>query len=119
MPVYGSYTGLVSNVYPSNWVHSWGLINNHTMTALQYVPKHIATAGTTVVAAAGNVTVHTVNFPKATVGTTIFASAANVVYGTFPIGSVGSLILDAVYPNGLSVGTTSALDFITVTTDTP
>ncbi len=89
------------------------------MSNLNYVPKFIAASGTTVVAAAGNVTVHTVNFPRATVGTTIFASAANVVYGTFPIGSIGSIVLDAVFPNGLSVGTTSSLDFVTVTTETP
>ncbi len=91
------------------------------MTALQYKLNSVnqAAGSTTTVAALGNVTVHTVNFPKATVGTTIFYSSALVAYNTFPIGSIGSMILDASYPNGLLVVTGSPLDFVTVTTDTP
>jgi hypothetical protein len=89
------------------------------MSTSQYVPKHIATSGTTIIAASGNITVHTVSFPKATVGTTVFSASDNTVYCTWPIGSIGSMILDSSYGKGLIVNTGSALDFITVTTDTP
>lgn len=89
------------------------------MTALQYKLNPINASGTTVIAAAGNITVHTVSFPRATVGTTIFSPATGAAYQTFPIGSIGCMILDAAYPSGLSVFSGSAQDFITVTTDTP
>jgi hypothetical protein len=91
------------------------------MTTLQYKLNTVnqAVGGTTSIVASGNITVHTVSFPKATVGTTLFYGSGNVLGATFPIGSIGCLVLDACFPNGLSVVTGSVNDFVLVTTDTP
>lgn len=70
----------------------------------------ITTQTTTTVAASGNVRLHTVNFPKATSGTVTFEdiSGSPVVYFTFPIGSIGCMILDGSCPNGLKIVTSAA-----------
>lgn len=86
-----------------------------------YKPTHINTQTTTVIeSAAKNITVHTISFPKATSGTVTLQSGAGVTYtgAVYPIGSIGSIVLDASFPVGLQV-VTSAADMLVVTTNQP
>lgn len=85
----------------------------------QFQYKAISTNTTTVFAASGNITVHTVCFPKATAGTVTFQDAAAAAYITFPASTVaGTYRLDSVFGNGLSVVTASA-DNVVVTYKIP
>lgn len=84
----------------------------------QFIPKYIATATTTVIAATGNITVHTVVCPIALLGTATFQDKAAAAYFVLPIGSIGSFLLDSSFANGLSV-VTSAADKLVITTQTP
>lgn len=87
----------------------------------QYQLTAITTQTTTVIeAGAKNLTIHTVNCPKATSGTVTFEdiAASPNSYFVLPIGSIGSLRFDSVCPNGLKV-VTSAADTVLVTTQTP
>lgn len=89
-----------------------------TMIQTQYQPTYISTATTTVIQAAGNISIHTVNCPIALTGTATFQNASAAAYFVLPIGSIGSFRLDMVCANGLSV-VTSAGDKLIVTTQTP
>lgn len=84
----------------------------------QFQPTYIATATTTVIAAAGNITIHTITCPIALTGTATFQNASAGAYFVLPIGSIGSFRLDSMCPTGLSV-VTSAADKLIVTTQTP
>jgi hypothetical protein len=84
----------------------------------QFIPKYISSAATTVIAASGNVTVHTVICPIALTGTATFQDKAASAYFVLPIGSIGSFRFDSMFANGLSV-VTSAADKLVVTTQTP
>lgn len=84
----------------------------------QYQLKYISTQATTVVQAAGNVTIHTVNCPIALTGTATFQDAAATAYFVLPIGSIGSFRLDTICGNGLSVAT-SAADKLIIATQNP
>lgn len=84
----------------------------------QYQTKYISSATTTVVAAAANITIHTINCPIALTGTATFQDAAAAAYFVLPIGSIGSFRLDTVCANGLSV-VTSAADKLIIATQTP
>ena len=88
------------------------------MVQNQYQLTYIATATTTVIAASGNSSIHTVTCPIALTGTATFQDKAGSAYFVLPIGSIGSFRLDAIAPNGLSV-VTSAGDKVIVTTQTP
>lgn len=88
------------------------------MPFAQYTPTHITTATTTVIASSGNVTMHTISFPKATTGTVTVQNGAGSSLMVYPVGSIGSMLLDAIYPNGLQI-VTSAADAVVVTTQTP
>lgn len=81
----------------------------------QYVPTFITTATTTTIAGAGNITVHTISFPKATAGTVTVQNAAGDSLFVFPVASIGSMILDIIFPVGLKIVTASA-DAVIVTT---
>lgn len=83
-----------------------------------YKTTYIATATTTVVAATGNITVHTITCPIALTGTATFQNNAAAAYYVLPIGSIGSFRIDGVCALGLSV-VTSAADKLIITTDTP
>jgi len=84
----------------------------------QFQATSIATATTTVIAASGNITIHTINVPIALTGTATFQNAAAGAYFVLPIGTVGSFRFDTMCPSGLSV-VTSAADRLIVTTQTP
>lgn len=87
----------------------------------QYQPTYIATQTTTTIeGGAKNITIHTVICPIALTGTATFTDIAGspITYFVLPIGSIGTLRLDAIYPNGLKV-VTSAADKLIVTTQTP
>lgn len=76
-------------------------------------------SGSTIIAATGNVTVHTVNFPKASAGIVRLADGDGVVSKViYPAASIGSLILDSSFANGLSVNAATA-DSFTVTYQIP
>lgn len=74
-----------------------------------YTTKAISTQTTTSVVTGGNVHIHTIVCPKATTGTVTFNDVAGspATYFVLPIGSIGTFIMDAVYPNGLSVITSA------------
>ncbi len=78
-------------------------------------------AGTALVQLGGNGTLHTLIFPKATTGvsylTTGVGSGTTILW-TIPSGAIGSLLFNAVYANGLAVGTVAA-DAFAVTYQTP
>lgn len=59
--------------------------------------------------------VHTVVCPKATSGTVTFQDLTGtpVTYFVLPIGSIGSFLIDSVFPNGLDV-VTSAGDTVLI-----
>lgn len=82
-----------------------------------YKTTAVATQTTTLVVAASNVHIHTVVCPKATTGTVTFNDVAGSpnTYFVLPIGSIGTFILDSVFPNGLSV-ITSAADTVLIQT---
>lgn len=84
----------------------------------QYQATYIATATTTVIEAATNITIHTITCPIALTGTATFQDSAASAYFVLPIGSIGSFRLDSVCPKGLSV-VTSAGDKLIVTTQKP
>lgn len=88
------------------------------MVQPKFQPLHITTATTAVMATSGNVTVHSVNFPKATTGTLTLQSGTGGSIMVFPIGSIGAMILDAVYPSGLQA-VTSAEDSVVITYQIP
>ena len=70
-----------------------------------------AATGTTVVVSTGNVRVHSINFPKATSGIVKVANGDGSTRIDFPAASIGSMILDAIFPVGLSVNAASAESF--------
>lgn len=88
------------------------------MVENQYQAKYISTQTTTIIAASGNISIHTVNCPIALLGTATFQDAAAAAYFVLPIGSIGSFRFDSSCGNGLSVVTSSA-DKLIVTTQTP
>ena len=88
------------------------------MVQPQYQAVYISSATTTVIQAAGNLTIHTVTCPIALTGTATFQDSAASAYFVLPIGSIGSFRLDSVCAKGLSV-VTSAGDKLIVTTQTP
>ena len=80
-----------------------------------YTPVYVSGATTTNVAT-GTVFIHTIVVPIASAGTLTFRDRASspVTYFVLPIGSVGSFLLDAVFPNGLAI-VTSASDKAIIT----
>lgn len=85
----------------------------------QYQTKYIATATTTTIQSAGNISIHTVVCPIALTGTATFQDTGSpTTYFVLPIGSIGSFRLDCICANGLAV-VTSAADKLIVTTQTP
>lgn len=80
----------------------------------EFRTKAISTATTTSVTTAGkNMKIHTVVCPKALTGTATFQDTSASAYFVLPIGSIGTFILDSVFPNGLDV-VTSAGDTVLV-----
>lgn len=77
-----------------------------------------ATSGTTVVVASGNVLVHTLVSPIASTGTILLKDATFATVASFPIGTIGTMILDAKFGNGLTM-VKSASDSAGVTYQTP
>lgn len=87
----------------------------------QYQPTYISTSTTTTIEGASkNISIHTVVCPIALTGTATFedVTGSPVTYFVLPIGSIGTLRLDAIFPNGLKV-VTSASDKLIITTQTP
>lgn len=84
----------------------------------QYQLKYISTNATTVIAASGNLTLHTVSIPVATTGTITLQDKDGSAYFVFPIGAVGPFRFDCICANGLSV-VTSASDKVVFTYQTP
>ena len=83
---------------------------------MEFSTKAIKTATTTVISAdKRQVFIHTVVCPKALGGTATFQDKDGTEYFVLPIASIGALILDANFPNGLSVVTSSG-DTVLVTT---
>lgn len=81
----------------------------------QYQQTYISSTTPAVIAASGNLTLHTVNIPKALSGTATFANAAAGTYFVLPAASIGSLQFDCSLPSGLTV-TLSAAETVIVTT---
>lgn len=79
-----------------------------------YTPTFISTATDTVIGV-GTTFVHTVVLPKATAGIVTLEKIDGTDYIALPAGSIGTLILDSVFP-GLSIKTASA-DFVIVTSE--
>lgn len=83
------------------------------------VAAYNVSSGSTTIAATGNVTVHTVDFPKASAGIVRLAdgdgSISRIIY---PAASIGCMVLDASFANGLQVNAASA-DSFTVTYQIP
>lgn len=77
-----------------------------------------ATSGTLTVVAIGNVTVHTVNFPIATTGIVKVANGDGSTNIDFPVGSIGSMRLDASFSKGLAIHA-AASDSVSVTYQIP
>lgn len=77
-----------------------------------YRPFFISTATDTPIGT-GNVFVHTISFPKATAGIVTLEQTDGTDYIALPVGTIGCLIFDSVFPSGLSVKTASA-DFVIV-----
>ncbi len=78
---------------------------------------YIATNTTTTIDSNhSNVNIHTIVCPIALTGTATFQDVGSpTTYFVLPIGTIGTIILDAVFPNGLAV-VTSAADKLLVTT---
>jgi len=85
------------------------------MIIQQYQQTYISSTTPAVIAASGNLTLHTVVVPKALSGTATFANSAATTYFVLPAASIGSLQFDCSIPNGLTV-TMSAAEKIIVTT---
>lgn len=77
-----------------------------------FKPTFISTATDTAIGT-GNVFVHTICFPKATAGIVTLEQTDGTDYIALPVGTIGTLIFDSVFPSGLSVKTASA-DFLIV-----
>ena len=84
--------------------------------------KPFVVTGTTaavVIAASGhNSIIHTITAPKAVTGTITVANknaTTPVTLFTLPIGTVGSIILDAVFMDGLTLALTATTDVVLVT----
>ena len=85
----------------------------------QYQKVFNIAAGSTVIQTSGNVTVHTIIFPKATAGLVYLTNGSDSTpLFTYPAASIGCHILDAGFANGLAVGAVSADAYI-VTYQTP
>lgn len=84
---------------------------------LECKSTYIASATTTTIESLNrNIYIHTVTCPIATTGTVTFQDVTTpTTYFVLPIGSIGSFVIDAKYPNGLAV-VTSAADKVIVTT---
>jgi hypothetical protein len=81
----------------------------------QYQASYTATAATVAIGA-GQIMIHTVNFPKALGGTVSFTdTSGNTTYAAFPVGAIGSMLLDIVVPSGLKIVQGAAADQIMVT----
>lgn len=87
----------------------------------QYQVVFNTASGTALIQLGGNLTVHTLNFPKATTGivylTTGVGSGTTILW-TIPSGAIGSLRFDSVFANGLAIGAVAA-DAYAVTYQTP
>ena len=87
----------------------------------QYQVVFNTASGTAIVQGKGNVTMHTINFPKATAGLVFLAtnlSSGTSIVWTLPIATIGSLRFDCGFPDGLAVQANSA-DAYAVTFQTP
>lgn len=84
----------------------------------QYQPTYISSATTTVVQAAGLLTLHTVVVPVASTGAITFQDSSGTAYFVLPVGTVGSFRFDATLNKGLSI-VTAAADKLVATTQTP
>lgn len=85
----------------------------------QYQKVFNVAAGSTVIQTAGNLTVHTLIFPKATAGLVYLTNGGDSTpLFTYPIASIGCHILDAGFASGLAIGANSADAYI-VTYQTP
>lgn len=88
---------------------------------IQYQVAFNTAAGSTIIQLGGNLTVHTLIFPKATTGLVYLATGVNTgttILWTIPTGAIGSLRFDAGFANGLSIATAAA-DAYAVTYQTP
>ncbi len=89
---------------------------------IQYQIAFNTASGTLMIQPAGNLTVHTLNFPKATSGTVYLTTGGNTsgtaIIWTIPSGAIGSLILDAAFASGLAIGAVAA-DAYAITWQTP
>lgn len=70
-----------------------------------------AASGTVTVVTSGNVTIHSISFPKASAGIVKLANGDGSTNIDFPAASIGSLILDGMFPNGLALNAASADSF--------
>lgn len=73
--------------------------------------SYISTQTTTnIEASAKNILIHTVICPIALTGTATFQDIASsaATYFVLPIGSIGSLEFESIFPNGLAVVTSAA-----------
>ena len=85
-------------------------------TQNDFLVNAITATTTTSVAVANtqNCIVHTVNSPKASSGTITLQSAGGATtYCTFPIGSIGCFVLDAIFTKGLQIVTSAGDTVIT------
>jgi hypothetical protein len=81
----------------------------------QFQASYTATAATTAIST-GGIMIHTVVFPKALAGTvSLTDTAGSTTYAAFPVGSIGSIILDIVVAGGLKIVQGSAADQVTIT----
>lgn len=77
----------------------------------QFQASYTATATAQTLQSTGGIMVHTVSSPIATVGTyTAKDGAGSATYFVLPIGTIGSIVLDAIFPNGLQITQSSAAD---------
>lgn len=88
------------------------------MIHIEYEIVTNTSSGTLVVVTAGNLTVHTIVSPIASTGTYTLKNAAFATVFVFPIGTIGTMLLDAVFPSGLSI-VSSAADSVIVTYQKP
>ncbi len=84
----------------------------------QYQFSSNAAAGTLTIKTSGNLTIHTIVSPVASTGTYLLKNGAFATIATFPIGTIGTLLLDASIPNGAYL-VSSATDNVIVTHQTP
>ena len=81
----------------------------------QFQASYTATATAQTLKATGGIMVHTVCSPIASVGTVTATDASSNTLFVLPIGTIGSVLLDAVFPNGLIITQSSASDKTIVT----